>query len=219
MTDVDLSQHTPMMQQFWAMKQAHPDVLLFYRMGDFYEMFYADAEHAARILDLTLTHRGQSAGQPIPMAGVPAHAYEGYLARLIRAGESVAICEQIGESLSGKGPMRREVVRIVTPGTVTDEALLDQREVYRLAALMPIPAAQTSQSAPQFALAHLDLAAGDFVLMRLDATGLIAELARIAPKELLVPESLAEGQAAEAVAFAALKSKLSVEPKRWRLGR
>lgn len=218
MTEADLSQHTPMMQQFWAMKQAHPDVLLFYRMGDFYEMFYADAEHAARILDLTLTHRGQSAGQPIPMAGVPAHAYEGYLARLIRAGESVAICEQIGESLSGKGPMRREVVRIVTPGTVTDEALLDQREVYRLAALMPIPSSPSSaQSSPQFALAHLDLAAGDFVLMRLDATGLIAELARIAPKELLVPESLAEGQTAEATAFAALKSKLSVEPKRWRL--
>ncbi|ANJ68445.1 DNA mismatch repair protein MutS [Halothiobacillus diazotrophicus] len=202
-----------MMQQYWAMKQAHPDVLLFYRMGDFYELFYNDAEHAARILDLTLTHRGQSAGQPIPMAGVPAHAYEGYLARLIRAGESVAICEQVGESASGKGPMRREVVRVVTPGTVTDEALLDQREAFRLAALMPLPATNPQQ----YALAHLDLAAGDFVLMRLDAPSLIGELARLAPKELLVPELLAEGQTAEGAAFTLLKPKLSVEPKRWRL--
>ena len=97
----DLSQHTPMMQQYWASKNAHPDALLFYRMGDFYELFYDDAVRAAKLLDLTLTTRGQSAGQPIPMAGVPVHAYENYLARLVRAGESVAICEQIGES-SGK---------------------------------------------------------------------------------------------------------------------
>lgn len=202
MTEVDLSQHTPMMQQFWTMKRAHPDVLLFYRMGDFYELFYADAERAARILDLTLTTRGQSAGEPIPMAGVPAHAYENYLARLIRAGESVAICEQIGEA-STKGPMQRAVVRIVTPGTVTDEALLDQREGCRLAALMPLAA-----TPPQYGLAHLDLAAGDFVLLRLDEAALTAELARIDPRELLLPQSLAEA--------ADTATKLGVDAKRWR---
>lgn len=198
----DLSQHTPMMQQFWTMKQAHPDVLLFYRMGDFYELFYADAERAARILDLTLTTRGQSAGEPIPMAGVPVHAYESYLARLIRAGESVAICEQIGETKT-KGPMERAVVRVVTPGTVTDEALLDQREGNRLAALVPL--ATTPQ---EYGLAHLDLAAGDFVLMRLDDAALTAEMARIDPRELLLPESLAE--AADTAAA------IGVDPKRWR---
>lgn len=191
-----------MMQQFWTMKRAHPDVLLFYRMGDFYELFYADAERAARILDLTLTTRGQSAGEPIPMAGVPAHAYENYLARLIRAGESVAICEQIGEA-STKGPMQRAVVRIVTPGTVTDEALLDQREGCRLAALVPLAA-----TPPQYGLAHLDLAAGDFVLLRLDEAALTAELARIDPRELLLPQSLSE--AADTAA------KLGVDAKRWR---
>jgi DNA mismatch repair protein MutS len=201
-TEVDLSQHTPMMQQFWTMKQAHPDVLLFYRMGDFYELFYADAERAARILDLTLTTRGQSAGEPIPMAGVPVHAYESYLARLIRAGESVAICEQIGETKT-KGPMERAVVRIVTPGTVTDEALLDQREGNRLAALVPL-----ATTPPEYGLAHLDLAAGDFVLVRLDDAALTAELARIDPRELLLPESLAE--AADTAA------KIGVDPKRWR---
>ncbi|MHB9020457.1 MAG: DNA mismatch repair protein MutS [Halothiobacillus sp.] len=203
-TTPDFSQHTPMMQQFWTMKHAHPDVLLFYRMGDFYELFYQDAERAARILDLTLTTRGQSAGEPIPMAGVPVHAYENYLARLIRAGESVAICEQIGEAQtkgSAKGPMQRAVVRIVTPGTVTDEALLDQREGCRLAALSPI-------NSTEFALAHLDLAAGDFVLLRLNESALAAELARIHPRELLLPESLAE--AADTAAL------LGIEPKRWR---
>lgn len=191
-----------MMQQFWTMKLAHPDVLLFYRMGDFYELFYADAERAARILDLTLTTRGQSAGEPIPMAGVPAHAYENYLARLIRAGESVAICEQIGETTT-KGPMQRAVVRIVTPGTVTDEALLDQREGCRLAALVPMVS-----TPPEYGLAHLDLAAGDFVLLRLDEAALTAELARIDPRELLLPESLAEAPDTAA--------KMGVDPKRWR---
>lgn len=202
MTEIDLGQHTPMMQQFWTIKRAHPDVLLFYRMGDFYELFYADAERAARILDLTLTTRGQSAGEPIPMAGVPVHAYENYLARLIRAGESVAICEQIGETTT-KGPMRRAVERIVTPGTVTDEALLDQREGCRLAALLPL-----GTTPPEFALAHLDLAAGDFVLLRLDEAALTAELARIDPRELLIPESLAEATNTA--------GRIGVDPKRWR---
>ncbi len=196
----DTKEHTPMMQQFWAMKHAHPDVLLFYRMGDFYELFYDDAERAARLLDLTLTTRGNSAGAPIPMAGVPVHAYENYLARLIRAGESVAICEQMGEA-QGKGPMQRAVVRAVTPGTVTDEALLDQREGSRLAAVAAI-------TDKDFALAHLDLAAGDFVLLRVQAAELAGELTRINPRELLLPEALAE--AADTAAL------LGVEPKRWR---
>ena len=116
-----------MMQQYLGIKNKHPGLLLFYRMGDFYELFFDDARKAARLLDLSLTSRGQSGGQPIPMAGVPFHAAEGYLARLVRLGESVAICEQIGEPTPGKGPVERQVVRIVTPGTVSDEALLDER--------------------------------------------------------------------------------------------
>ena len=115
-----------MMQQYLAIKADFPDTLLFYRMGDFYEMFYGDAEKAARLLDITLTARGQSAGQPIPMAGVPFHAMEGYLAKLIRQGESVAICEQIGE-VGGKGPVERKVMRVVTPGTLTDSELLNEK--------------------------------------------------------------------------------------------
>ena len=123
----NLQEHTPMMQQYLRIKAQHPDVLLFYRMGDFYEMFYDDARRAAQLLDIALTQRGTSAGAPIPMAGVPAVTLDTYLARLVRKGESVAICEQRGEPGKTKGPMEREVVRIVTPGTVTDEALLDER--------------------------------------------------------------------------------------------
>ncbi len=125
MTDA-AQQHTPMMAQYLGLKADHPDTLLFYRMGDFYEMFFGDAEKAARLLDITLTHRGTSAGQPIPMAGVPFHAMEGYLAKLIRQGESVAICEQVGE-VGGKGPVERKVVRVVTPGTLTDAELLSEK--------------------------------------------------------------------------------------------
>jgi DNA mismatch repair protein MutS len=112
--------HTPVMQQYLRLKGQHPDALLFYRMGDFYELFFDDARRAAQLLNITLTARGQSAGAPIPMAGVPAHAVENYLARLVRKGESVAICEQIGDPAKSKGPVERAVVRIVTPGTVTD---------------------------------------------------------------------------------------------------
>jgi DNA mismatch repair protein MutS len=119
--------HTPMMQQYLRIKAQHPDVLLFYRMGDFYEMFYDDARRAAELLDIALTQRGASAGAPIPMAGVPVVTLDGYLAKLVRKGQSVAICEQRGDPGKGKGPMDREVVRIVTPGTVTDEALLEER--------------------------------------------------------------------------------------------
>lgn len=111
----DLSQHTPMMQQYLRIKAEHPDILLFYRMGDFYEMFYDDARRAADLLNITLTTRGQSAGEPIPMAGVPFHAVETYLAKLVKLGESVAICEQLGDPAISKGPMERQVARIVTP--------------------------------------------------------------------------------------------------------
>ena len=127
--------HTPLMKQYFAAKAEHPDVLLFFRMGDFYELFHDDARTAARLLDITLTQRGQSAGKPIPMAGVPVHAYEGYLARLVALGESVAICEQIGDPALAKGLVERKVVRIVTPGTVTDEALLAERRDTLLMAL------------------------------------------------------------------------------------
>ncbi len=115
-------QHTPMMQQYLRIKAQHPEILLFYRMGDFYELFYDDAKRAAQLLDITLTARGASAGAPIPMAGIPYHAAENYIARLLKQGESIAICEQIGDPGKTKGPVERKVVRIVTPGTVTDEA-------------------------------------------------------------------------------------------------
>src|SRR3954447_19062087 len=116
--------HTPMMQQYLALKSQHPDMLLFYRMGDFYELFHGDAERASKLLDITLTTRGQSAGQPIRMAGVPFHAVEQYLAKLVKLGESVVICEQVGDPATSKGPVERKVTRIVTPGTLTDSALL-----------------------------------------------------------------------------------------------
>src|SRR5690606_26678466 len=120
------SQHTPMMQQFLAVKADYPDVLLFYRMGDFYELFYKDAVKAAELLGITLTARGTSAGAPIPMCGVPYHSADRYLAKLVEQGESVAICEQIGDPATSKGPVERKVVRIITPGTLSDEALLQE---------------------------------------------------------------------------------------------
>src|SRR5258706_5955026 len=122
-----MAEHTLMMQQYLRLKAQHPDILMFYRMGDFYELFYDDAEKGARLLDLTLTARGQSAGAPVKMAGVPVHSVEQYLAKLVRMGESVAICEQVGDVATAKGPVDREVTRIVTPGTLTDPALLDDK--------------------------------------------------------------------------------------------
>src|SRR5687768_14555585 len=124
---MDTSTHTPVMQQYLRIKAEHPDGLLFYRMGDFYELFFDDARRAAKLLDIALTQRGQSGGSPIPMAGVPVHSAESYLARLVRKGESVAICEQIGDPAKSKGPVERQVVRVVTPGTLTDEAMLEER--------------------------------------------------------------------------------------------
>ena len=188
--------HTPMMQQYLRLKAQHPDVLLFYRMGDFYELFYDDARRAAQLLDITLTSRGHSAGAPIPMAGVPFHAVDNYLARLVRKGESVAICEQIGDPAKSKGPVERAVVRIVTPGTVTDAALLEERRETLIAALLPLgAAAQIDADAAfesRFGLAWLDLGAGRFSV--LEASGpqaLAAELERLRPAELLIPESIA----------------------------
>ena len=190
-------EHTPVMQQYLRLKAQHPDVLLFYRMGDFYELFYDDARRAAQLLDITLTARGQSAGAPIPMAGVPFHAVDNYLARLVRKGESVAICEQMGDAGKSKGPMERAVVRIVTPGTVTDAALLDDRRETLLAAVtLSGPLSGTPSGAADqpngFGLAWLDLAAGRFSLLQgADSEALAAELARLQPAELLWSEGAA----------------------------
>jgi len=173
--------HTPMMQQYLRIKAEYPEMLVFYRMGDFYELFFGDAEKAARLLDITLTKRGKSAGQPIPMAGVPYHAAENYLAKLVRQGESVAICEQIGDPAASKGPVERKVVRVVTPGTVTDEALLQERRDNLLAALV--------ESSGQFGLATLDLGGGRFIIRQLDSCeALTGELERLQPSELLLAE-------------------------------
>ena len=154
-------------------------------MGDFYELFHDDARRAARLIDITLTSRGQSAGEPIPMAGVPYHSVETYLARLVRKGESVAICEQIGDPAKSKGPVERQVVRVVTPGTVTDDALLEQRRETLLAAVVRAQ----GDGGVSFGLAWLDLAAGRFTVLERDGAGaLAAELERLQPAEMLVPE-------------------------------
>ena len=179
------NQHTPMMQQYLRLKAENPDILLFYRMGDFYELFYDDAKKAAVLLDISLTKRGQSAGQPIPMAGVPYHAVEGYLAKLVQLGESVAICEQIGDPATAKGPVERQIVRIVTPGTVSDEALLPERLDNLIAAVY--------QEKERFGLATLDMTSGRFQLSEPNSTeSLQAELQRIAPVELLYCEDFAD---------------------------
>jgi DNA mismatch repair protein MutS len=189
MTRDDFSQHTPLMRQYFAAKAEYPDTLVFFRMGDFYELFYDDARKAARLLDITLTQRGQSAGAPIPMAGVPYHAVEGYLGKLIRLGESVAICEQLGDPAAAKGLVERKVVRVVTPGTVTDESLLEQR---RDNLLLAIAAGQPGEEATRFGLAWIDLASGRFVLSEVaGAEALAAELSRLAPAETLVGEDVA----------------------------
>ena len=185
MTQDELSLHSPMMRQYLTAKAAHPDVLLFFRMGDFYELFYDDARKAARLLDITLTQRGQSAGQPIPMAGVPYHAVENYLAKLVRLGESVAICEQIGDPALSKGPVERKVVRIVTPGTVTDAALLEERRDNLLLAI-------AAGAHGSYGLAWVDLTSGRFLLSEVpNAETLAAELARLQPAETLVGEDVA----------------------------
>lgn len=181
----NFEQHTPMMQQYLKLKAENPDILLFYRMGDFYELFYDDAKKAAALLDISLTKRGQSAGNPIPMAGVPYHAVEGYLAKLVQLGEPVAICEQVGDPATSKGPVERKIVRIVTPGTVSDEALLPERQDNLIVAIY--------QEKEKFGLATLDMTSGRFQLCEPHSKeALQAELQRINPVELLYYEDFAE---------------------------
>ena len=183
MTSVKEQQHTPMMQQYLGIKREHPRDLVFYRMGDFYELFFDDAKRAAELLDITLTARGKSAGEPIPMCGVPYHAAEGYLARLVKAGVSVAIAEQIGDPATSKGPVDRKVVRIVTPGTVSDEALLEDRVESLLLAV--------SQREEHFGLAYLDLSSGRFRVLEVKGEeALTGELQRLDPAETLYQETI-----------------------------
>jgi DNA mismatch repair protein MutS len=172
--------HTPMMQQYLKIKAQHPQELVFYRMGDFYELFFDDAKKAAELLDVTLTARGKSGGEPIPMCGVPYHAAETYLAKLVKLGVSVAICEQIGDPATSKGPVERKVMRVLTPGTVSDEALLDEHRDNLLAAIWVDDS---------FGLAFLDMTSGAFSVMELDGEqALLDQLARLNPVELLVSD-------------------------------
>jgi len=171
-----------MMQQYLRVKAEHPDKLVLYRMGDFYELFFDDAERAARALDITLTSRGQSAGAPIPMAGVPHHALEPYLARLMKQGEAVVIVEQIGDPATSKGPVERKVARIVTPGTVTDANLLDAKRDCWLAAFAP--------AGKRAGIARLNLASGAFVLTDVAHTEATAVLERIGPAEILIADGM-----------------------------
>ena len=178
------SQHTPMMQQYLRIKAENPDILLFYRMGDFYELFFDDARQAAKLLDISLTARGSSNGSPIPMAGVPYHAADNYLARLLRKGMSVAICEQIGDPATSKGPVERKVMRIVTPGTVTDEALLEQGKESLVVAL-------ATSNDEHFGIAMLDMSSGRFAVLQAQGEeALFSELQRLRPAELLISEDV-----------------------------
>ena len=173
------TQHTPMMQQYLKIKAQHTEELLFYRMGDFYELFFDDARRAAELLNITLTARGKAAGQPIPMAGIPYHAAENYLAKLLKGGQSIAICEQVGDPATSKGPVERKVVRVLTPGTATDEALLEDRRDNLLVAVQ--------RNADQFGIASLDLSSGHFTVLEADSVDTcLAELLRLRPAELLL---------------------------------
>lgn len=180
-TAQQVSAHTPMMQQYLRIKAEYPHVLLFYRMGDFYELFFDDARKVARLLDITLTSRGQSGGEPIPMAGVPHHAAEPYLAKLVKQGVSVAICEQTGDPAKSKGPVERQVVRVVTPGTITDEALLEERQDNLLMAINKLQ--------DRYGMATLDISSGRFSVMEgLNDEALHSEIERIKPAEVLISE-------------------------------
>src|SRR4051794_9955315 len=175
-----LIEHTPMMQQYFRIKGEHPDILVFYRMGDFYELFYDDAEKASRLLDLTLTQRGASAGLPVKMAGVPVHSVEQYLAKLVKLGQSVAIAEQIGDAVSAKGPMDRQGTRIVTPGTLTDPALLEDKADNVLLSL--------HRDKSTVGLAWLSLASGTLRVAEIAPQALDNELRRIDPAEVLLAD-------------------------------
>ncbi|MDH5730356.1 MAG: DNA mismatch repair protein MutS [Gammaproteobacteria bacterium] len=186
--------HTPMMQQYLRIKADYPHMLLFYRMGDFYELFFDDAKQVAQLLDITLTARGKSAGEPIPMAGVPYHAAEPYLAKLVKKGLSIAICEQIGDPATSKGPVERKVVRVVTPGTVTDEMLLDERQENLLVSIY--------QHHQHYGIAYLDMSSGRFQVLEIEGDeNLLSELERLNPAELLVNEN------AELLSHSALKQR------------
>jgi len=179
--------HTPMMQQYLRIKKEYPDMLLFYRMGDFYELFFDDAKRAAALLDITLTSRGKSGGNAIPMAGVPYHAAENYLARLVKKGESIAVCEQVGDPATSKGPVERKVMRVVTPGTLTDEALLPDGRDNLVAAVY--------SDTESIGIAWLDLSAGRFRMTEVaNAQELSDELERLRPAELIISEDQATGQ-------------------------
>lgn len=188
----DLSTFTPMMQQYLTVKRQHPHSLMFYRMGDFYELFFEDAKKATKLLGITLTHRGKANGEPIPMAGVPYHAAEGYLARLVKKGETVVICEQVGE-VTGKGPVERAVVRIITPGTLTDDALLTAHQSSNLLALCI--------QHNQMGIALLDLSAGIFKVQQQEykPENLPLELARLMPSEILIDEDLVDTHIIESI--------------------
>lgn len=204
---IDISSHTPMMQQYLKAKSAYPHALLFYRMGDFYELFYDDAKLAVKLLGINLTHRGKSNGEPIPMAGVPYHAAEGYLARLVKAGQTVAICEQIGASDAnrGKAPMERKVVRVLTPGTLTDDALLSSTQNINLVAI--------SIKQNVIGIAVLDLSAGLFRVQQqtFNADQLMLEMARIAPNEVILDEDLIDQNIVEQLK-ATLNCPITIRP-------
>ncbi len=201
--------HTPMMRQYLAIKADHPNELVFYRMGDFYELFYDDARKAAKLLDVTLTARGKSGGEPIPMAGVPYHAAEGYLAKLVKQGVSVAICEQIGDPAESKGPVERAVVRVVTPGTISDEALLDAgRDNLLVAACM-----HGRHGEECFGVATLDMASGRFSVFDVDSAEQLRDhIARLAPAELLLSESLPYQHAYEHLPGLRLRPEWDFDP-------
>src|SRR5690625_806209 len=195
----DYSCHSPMMHPYLRLKAQAQSYLLFYRMGDFYELFYEDAEKGAKLLNLTLTQRGLSNGKPVPMAGVPFHAVEGYLARLVTMGESVAICEQIGDPSKSRGPVERKIVRYITPGTLTDEALLPQRADRMIAAIWE----DSNRGKSIFGLAWMNLASGDFFVDQCSSDMLDALLSRIDPAELLH----AEGQCFDALLPSVARAK------------
>jgi len=181
------AQHTPMIQQYLAIKAEHPHEVVFYRMGDFYELFFDDAKRVSQILDITLTSRGKSCGEPIPMAGIPYHAADGYLAKLVQAGESVALCEQVGDPATSKGPVERKVMRIVTPGTVTDEALMNAKQDNLLVAVT----CETRGEDSVYGIASLDVGSGRFYVLEVESeAALEAELQRLNPAELLLNQQL-----------------------------
>ena len=187
------TQHTPMMQQYLSIKADHPDALLFYRMGDFYELFFDDAKVASDLLEITLTARGHTGSEPIPMCGVPYHAADGYLAKLVKLGRSVAICEQVGDPNTSKGPVERRVQRIVTPGTLTDDALLETKNDSAIAAVFFADRRKDKQTEPEVGLALLNLSAAQLQLQQLTSTdGLLDALTAMRPAEILLPASRAE---------------------------